>query len=301
LSAGQQGGQLQCKPIKHLAPALVLTLAALQTKGLPGFADGLELVSRLLGDYWTSLHPLPVDDPEEPFYPRANILVPLGRPFNELNDSWRFVERLYAATLIESPLNNALSVRDCLAPYAAELQLKLPDGRPTTEAMIASALSEAAGLPRQQEVLDQAIKAARNIEAAFRDKAADKGTPPLEGLVGVLEAAARVLKSKSPAEGGTTPGGGAGAQGAGQGNPLIPAGPITSRADAARRLSEVAEYFRQNESSSPVPFLLERVLRVIGSKDFLGLLGELDELGAEALPGFKKLAGIKDPATPPET
>jgi hypothetical protein len=229
----------------------------------------------------------------------------LERPFNELNDSWRVVERVYAATLIESGQNGALSVRDCLAPWATGLQLKLPEGKSTTAAMITSALAQAAERQQRQEVLKQALTSARKIEETFREKAADKGTPHLDELATVLEAAASVLDGKAPVGGGVEVGGGAGsgtgaAIGGGFGTlpPTVTSGPIASRSDAVMRLSEVADYFRQNEACSPVPFLLERVQRVIG-KDFLGLLEEFNELGDQALPGFKKLAGVKD--KPPET
>ena len=71
--------------------------------------------------------------------------------------------------------------------------------------------------------------------------------------------------------------------------------PASSREEAIRKLVEVAEYFRKNERSSPIPLLLDRAKR-LASMNFLELLEDLG-LGKEAAPEFRRLAGISE--TPP--
>ena len=60
-------------------------------------------------------------------------------------------------------------------------------------------------------------------------------------------------------------------------------------------MAAAAEYFRKHEKSSPIPLLLDRVLR-IAEQDFMELLTELN-LGDQAVPEFRKLAGIKESST----
>src|SRR5437899_12396943 len=58
-------GKVEIKPVKHLKAAMVLTLAGLDSDGLPGFSDGLSLIERLVSDQWDGVYPLAnEDDPE---------------------------------------------------------------------------------------------------------------------------------------------------------------------------------------------------------------------------------------------
>lgn len=285
--------QIEFKPVKHLGPAMVLTVVALQTDGLAGFAAGLDLVARLLDKYWDTLYPLRVDD-DEPFYPRANLLSPLGLPYNELRDSWKFLERVYAARLIEAGRNGPLSVRDCLFARAATLKLSLPAGPEITEEAVLYALPDPAQSQSRRDALSRAISAAEKIEKVFRDKAANQGTPALDELRKVLKAAGELLEGKKqiPAD------------------PVTPTekpstgpvqnGAIASSQDAIRRLDELIAYFRKEDKTSPVPFMLERAKTVI-DKNFLEVLEQLNELGEQAPKEFRKMAGIKATANPPKS
>jgi type VI secretion system protein ImpA len=298
--------KVQFKPFKHLCPAMVLTLAALRTEGLAGFVDGLELVSRLLDQYWPSLHPLPVDDPDEPFYKRGILLAPLTQDYNELKDSWRFIERVATATLIESSAAGPLTVGDCVAPWAAGLGLKLPENKRLTEGGLRAALLEPAGRQKAQQMLTAAVQAAKRIGEAFTKNKAT-GAPSLNGLLTLLETAEGVLAGKPPFDGGGTKRGGSTEEGGTRegGNrvatePGSHSGPIATREEACACLDEIANFFRKNERSSPIPFLLERVKRIMDQKDFLGVLEEMkEELGKESVPGFKKLAGVRE--APPQS
>ena len=55
---------------------------------------------------------------------------------------------------------------------------------------------------------------------------------------------------------------------------MIAVGAIASRQDAIRALDAVAEFFRRNEPSSPVPLFVDRAKRLV-SKNFLEVLADI--------------------------
>ena len=89
------------------------------------------------------------------------------------------------------------------------------------------------------------------------------------------------------------PAGADGAPDAGEAGGAAAAGPpgtIRSPQDATRALEAVAEYFRRNEPSSPVPLLLDRAKRLV-SKSFLEVL---EEMAPEGLPGARAAGGLRE-------
>ena len=67
-------------------------------------------------------------------------------------------------------------------------------------------------------------------------------------------------------------------------------GAIRSREDAIRALDAVAEFFRRNEPSSPIPLFIDRAKRLV-SKDFLEVLADVapDAVAqARAAGGFRQ-------------
>ena len=69
----------------------------------------------------------------------------------------------------------------------------------------------------------------------------------------------------------------------------VSVGAIRSRQDAIRALDAVAQFFRQNEPSSPIPLFLERAKRLV-SKDFLEVLADI---APEAIPQARAAGGLK--------
>ena len=65
-------------------------------------------------------------------------------------------------------------------------------------------------------------------------------------------------------------------------------GAIKSRQDAIRALDAVAEFFRRNEPSSPIPLFLERAKRLV-SKDFLEVLADI---APDAVPQARSAGGL---------
>ena len=66
-------------------------------------------------------------------------------------------------------------------------------------------------------------------------------------------------------------------------------GVVTSRQEAIRALDAVAEFFRRNEPSSPIPLFLDRAKRLV-SKDFLAVL---EDIAPDALPQARAAGGVR--------
>jgi len=66
-------------------------------------------------------------------------------------------------------------------------------------------------------------------------------------------------------------------------------GAIQSRQDAVRALDAMAEYFRRNEPSSPIPLFVERAKRLV-AKDFLEVLADI---APDALAVARSAGGLK--------
>jgi type VI secretion system protein ImpA len=71
---------------------------------------------------------------------------------------------------------------------------------------------------------------------------------------------------------------------------VIGVGSIRSRDDASRALEAVAEFFRKNEPSSPVPIVVERAKRLIS----LNFLEVLADMAPDGLQEAKRIGGIRD-------
>jgi type VI secretion system protein ImpA len=292
---------VEVQPIRHLKPAMVLALVGLELEGLPGFADGLQLVERLLATQWETLFPRADEDPEDPYHQRVTILNPLSLedPSQAVarsgpvtaSDSWQIADRLLKVTLIESERQGPLSVRDCLSPWSKGFKLSLPPGEDRSADFIAEArLGAITTVPRQREALKTALAAIESIDALFK-QAPGNVKPKLGYLTRLLRGASMILEDgvgtseNEPVTGSTTSVAGT-PRTNGEGSPAA------SREAAVRKLLEAEDYFHRYEPGSPLPLLIARIRRLAGM-NFLSLLEEL-KLGKEAVPEFRKLAGMPE-------
>src|ERR1043166_5741904 len=90
---------------KHLHVAVVLCLAWMPSRGLPGFRDGMALIQGLIEQYWDTLYPqLDPEDNNDPTE-RVSILSSLFSPPGKLGDTMRFVVRIRQAPLCRTRKN----------------------------------------------------------------------------------------------------------------------------------------------------------------------------------------------------
>jgi len=257
---------------KDLRVATHLAHASLNLDGLSGLAAGLDLINRMLQQYWDDVHPeLDAEDDNDPTL-RINSLMPL-------NGREEFLGSLDRAVLVSSKTLGKFNMRDI---RIASGEITLPEGDETP--VPDPSHIDAAFLDCEQEELTgnadavgQCIETLSDLEEFARDKVGAEFAPDVGALsseLNVLHGKLREQLSRRGVE--LEP-----AEGAAEGTADTPAsvpGEIRSREDAVRVLDRVSEYFRTNEPSSPVPLLLQRAKRLI-SKDFMEILRDLTPQG----------------------
>ncbi len=285
---------------KDLRIAVTLARALLHTDGLPGFANGLEVVGGLLERYWEGLYPLlDPDDDNDPAL-RVNTVVALC-------DQDATLRGLRETPLTHSRALGRFSLRDIqvakgsLTPITTAEQEEWP-----TEAKIDGAFldSDLETLQAAAAAVAAAIERTRGIETLLTDLIGVSQAPDLSALSRMLKDIQQVLVEQLRRRGAdlaaATPDAlseeGAAASPAGAGQRLV-VGEIGSREEAIRLLDKISEYFERHEPSSPVPFLLKRAKKLV-TKDFMAILNDLAPGGAEqAILIFGLQSGDSDEAS----
>ncbi|MCW2249426.1 type VI secretion system ImpA family protein [Azospirillum fermentarium] len=271
---------------KDLQIGCWLTEALAHLHGIPGIIDGLNLLGDYGALYWADVHP-EVEDGDLEW--RAAPFVALDR---RLVVFLRQVPLTSPATADASPCSldqydetiqmEALSRRN-----AKQFERLASEGKMTRQRMLASAsltpmdffvaqARELAGLLAEVAKLEGRLEALMGRDA-----------PSFTGTRGVLDNMVRVIKEIGGMNDIPTDAAPDAAAVAGAEDPAVdargasvsefpnrPAGPIVSREDAYRRLTEAADYLLRTEPHSPVPYLIKRAV-AWGRMDLSELLQEL--------------------------
>jgi type VI secretion system protein ImpA len=218
---------------------------------------------------------------------------------NALNcfaDPMAVIERLRRTPVVDSRQHGRFSLRDIDIAKGA-LQPGKGEPRPDM-AQVDAALAELPleTLMRLHQGGEAALTAVNRIDARMRDAGGPEMAPSFEQLLTQLaklnvllraQVAARVPEEAPPAEEVS----GAVEGQTGQAAPVaVAVGGIGTRQDAVRALDAVAEYFRRNEPSSPVPLLMDRAKRLV-AKNFLEVL---QDVAPEAVTAARSFGGLKD-------
>lgn len=255
--------------LAHLGAAL------LRTDGLVAFSRTLRVAAQWLETYWAASYPLVDEDA----ILRRNAL-------NCFADPMAVIDGLRRLPLVVSRQHGAFSIRDIdiatgqMQPVDGDAR---PDDRRIDAAFAEMPLEQLQGL--QQSVAD-AIDAVKRIEATMSAEGGPEAVPGFDPLAVQLTKIDRVLRARVAARTGTAGLDAALATG-GDGQPVA-AGSIKSRQDAIRALDAVAEFFRHNEPSSPIPLLLDRAKRLV-SKSFLEVLADV---APDALAQARSVGGL---------
>lgn len=258
-----------------------LASATLRTDGIGPFLQLLPVAAHWLESWPDHVFPRVDDDA----ILRRNAL-------NGFADRMAIVDGLRRAPLLVHRQLGALSIRDIeianghAAPSEGETA---PADASQLNALLTATPTEELGSLVAQ--LDEAVRSLKAVEEAMRSSGGVQAAPEFANLATPL---ARTLKlvsehvtARAPAQGEAASGDAASHPANGNG---VAVNGIRSREDAMRALDAVAEYFRTNEPSSPIPLLLERTKRLI-AKDFLAVL---EELAPDALAQAKAAGGIRD-------
>jgi type VI secretion system protein ImpA len=246
---------------RDLRVAMMLLRSLLALHAMPGFADGMRLIERLVEERWDSVHPeLDPDDDNDPTL-RINSLAQLVDPASVLRD-------LRETAFIMLPGLGPLSLR---VLDQANGDAPVPEGqRALSKESIQAALADVSdeALQSATSAVFQSLESVQNLEAALTRQVGSSNALSLDALVRQLRRAADLLATRSPAAR-EEPAGAADAQ-AGDSEPgaaAVPraagiSGDIANRADVVRMLDKILAYYQRHEPSSPVPMLLERAKRL---------------------------------------
>ncbi|HLV65227.1 MAG TPA: type VI secretion system protein TssA [Polyangiaceae bacterium] len=260
---------------KDLRVAMHLAQAAAHREGLPGLAEGLQLIRLLLEQHWDVLHPqLDPEDDNDPTM-RITALSALAAP--------PLLFALRAAPLLSSRSLGPVSLRDLTG-----------DGAGGANAGLDAARIEAAFAETAVETLEAVLSSLRGaveditkIDAAFEARTGARG-PDFSGLVQLFRSARQAIEPRieartaiaaemeaeamSAADQSNAPAAGAPRR----------SGDILSREDVVRALDQICRYYERNEPSSPIPLLLERCKRLV-TMSFPDILKELAPDGLKQL------------------
>ncbi len=268
-------GLTKSKDLRLLA---YLGTASLRTEGLPAFAGVLTTASQWLETYWPQVYPALDEDA----IARRNAL-------NCFADPMAVVDRIWRLPLVTSRQHGRYSLRDI--EIARGQATPGPLENKPDEAAISNAFQELT--LEDLTALDASVTAGSaaltSIDARMRSEGGPEVAPDFGSLVTQFAKLGRVCKEQLAARGAA----GANASeaaGDGSGQPAFRPGAISSRADAIRALDAVAEYFRRNEPSSPIPLFVDRAKRLV-AKDFLEVLADI---APDALSVARSAGGLKD-------
>ncbi|MGH7994767.1 MAG: type VI secretion system protein TssA [Opitutaceae bacterium] len=261
---------------KDLRIGSILTAALLRADGLPGFLSGLQLLRGYLDRYWPEVFPLldatENNDPAE----RVNALTNLTAPLGSDGDLLKVVTGLRKTPLLSAPrtgrfgLEHYLAVKE-QAPWPAEA------GPAPSSALLDAAKKEigaesVAAVAASARAISEELAA---IEAIFKAKAGPAQFPAFAPLQKEIKSILAWLDPRSGAVSvGETAAVLAGDTAASAGTGGSFSGGVRSRSDVLRALESVIAYYRDLEPSSPVPFLLQRAMRIV-PMDFVQLMNEL--------------------------
>ena len=267
---------------KDLRPLTHLAAAELRLSGLAHFVVALETAVNWLNGYWDDVYPRIDEDAIQ----RQNSL-------DAFADRMAVIDALRRIPLVSHRQLGAFSLRDV---EIAQGSMQPAEGEEVavTKAHIEAAFS-AADIDALGDLMGQvtrAMAASTTIETVMRERTDGQAVPDLSLLAEVIQKIQDVvaphLKSmEHSSQEDEGPGADDVAPGVGR---LATAGPIRTREDAIRSLEAVADFFRRNEPSSPVPLFADRTRRLI-EMDFVQLLGEI---APGALPEVRGAAGLRD-------
>jgi type VI secretion system protein ImpA len=265
---------------KDLRLLAYLGTALLRTEGLPSFASALTTASQWLETYWPQVYPLLDEDA----IARRNAL-------NCFADPMAVIDRVWRLPLVESRQHGRYGLRD-IDIARGQVQPGPLEARPE-EAAIVAAFGE---MPIEQLIeLDRSVASAmaalNSMDARMRSEGGPDMAPDFAPLSTHFAKLNRFLREQVESRNGSGAAGGAvGGDGAPAAGAAIAVGAIGSRQDAIRALDAVAEYFRRNEPSSPIPLFVDRAKRLV-AKDFLEVLADI---APDALAVARSAGGLKD-------
>lgn len=265
------------KTTRDLRVAVYLTLSLSQLDGINGFCDGIKLVNFLVSDMWESFYPqLDADDDNDPTE-RLNILQIISPSVTSGNDAFTFLRTFRQIKLFE---NKKWTLRDLLI-YQGEI---------STEESFDTALFNAETVSAPKETVDEKVRVINEIlelldkinneieqktnnEYSFSFECLKKELSTLLKFYSKLSVIDEQETQEPAAEIETS----AGTNNDNKNSSFINIENYKprNRNEALLLVKKSADYFREVEPTNPVPYLLDRVLR-IAEMNFIDILKDID-------------------------
>lgn len=284
---------------KDLEIASWYTEALIRQYGFRGLRDGFKLIHGLIEQYWDNLYPLPDEDGIETrvaslsglngegaegvlIAPIRNVEITQGYepgPFSY----WKYQQAMDVEKILDE---------EAKTDKASKLGFSNED----VERAVADS-SETFYIDLVDDV-SEAIATYRKIGTLLDEYCGIQDSPPSSNIINILEDCLGTIKhigknkipAAEPAESSEQNTEGE-APMAASGTPAHAAGPVKSRADAFKKLTEISEFFRKTEPHSPISYILERAVKW-GDMSLNDLIKELIP-DSSARDTYGSLTGIK--------
>lgn len=284
-----------CKRTLDVRVLVLLTLAWTESRGLPGYVDGLRMVDGILQKYWDDVHPRVVDGDFEDPLPRMNALAALA----EAEGLGRSVRD--ARLLEDAGASMSLRQVEALLDSSKADQIDYPGGIGRLRE-VARRAQEKAAAPVM--ALHAALGLLQRIRETSERALGQSWTPDFSRLERSLRTVVQLLPEQAQpappealkvASGNEPAQAAASAQGiasplngaSGQGLASIKDIEISTRDDVQVLLEKACQYMERTEPSHPAPMLIRRAQRLLD----LNFFQIIEELVPEGLQKIESLAG----------
>ena len=290
-----------CERTRDLRVLVPLTLAWTETRGLPGYVDGLRLVDAVLQKFWDDVHPRVVDDGFEDPLPRMNALAALaeaeglGRSVRDarlLDDGGSSVSLRQVEALLDSSKTDQIDYPGGIG----RLREAARRAQEKAAAPVVALRGALALLQRIRETSERALgqswapdfsRLERSLRTVVQLLPEQAESDPVEGIrpEGGAHAEGVAQQSAASSAQGTAAAaanGNAGLRAAG-----IKEFEISSRDDVQVLLEKACQYMERTEPSHPAPMLIRRAQRLLD----LNFFQIIEELVPEGLQKIESLAG----------
>lgn len=265
----------------HLRIATYLAQALLNTKGLPGFCTGLELINGYMMLYWGSFYPQL--DPSENDDPTERINI-----FWDLSEGNEIIESLKKATLYSPQPMVQISLRTIHIANGKIASKEEDEDSSASPQMIEEAFKDCdvEELMDTRETIKNTINSLKRMESLLKDRVGSEDLPNYLKLYATLEEMADFFDTRLPdkSDSNRTIEDDEGTLGDEDNREMPTASDgkqsdnimqtITNRKDVIRLLDQICTYYDQNEPASPVPLLLKRARQLV-EKNFLEIVQDL--------------------------
>jgi len=285
-----------CTRTRDLRVLVPLTLAWTESRGLPGYVEGLQLVDAVLQKFWDDVHPRVIDDGFEDPLPRMNALAAL----TEAEGLGRSVRD--ARLLDDGGASMTLRQVEALLDSSKTDQIDYPGGIGRLRDAARRAHEKAAP---PVVALREALELLQRIRETSERALGQSWAPDFSRLERSLRTVVQLLPEQSqpdhadPAASHSTagtqtneqlqpmPNGTAENVGIGLRAVRIKDIEISSRDDVQVLLEKACQYLERTEPSHPSPMLIRRAQRLLE----LNFFQIIEELVPEGLQKIESLAG----------